>query len=577
MQSHGIDNMPPSPPRRGSGPLSLSPIDCRTLRKLLSDVGRSSPLATPSPLEPSKQLSTSTDPTSSAVHSGAKEENFHRIRDEVAYTDYEDEDDSMELSEGEQDSTTGGALHEPDELASPIVSTSDIRLRESVTTHDEIEKLKYARQRRWSATKAPKIKRSGRKYQQSNQEVGGDTIEDVVNIPGKLASAALPQDLGRRDSNRPPVSEDVERQNRMRLSVENILENERTEQENATSEGEPGVFISKPDIAQQETSSLSEQQAIQVALKADKKEDVGADGAFKRHGAEVSNLALKQHCLYRHSSKESQNTVQSAMPETASVGAIPQPTRESALLVTNTPSTAVQAPDRNRIQVATNQNVPETPFTKTLSYFKQYKGPENSPTKRRRTTALPQEIGDLIETANDHEEVADSAHPKQLQHNAADNASMTTLPVGAAVADLIDMAHSHIGEGSKKLEDHADEGDQLRQVSTLTIAAVENTSTESEHGPESGVDDNQKQLILHPQHPAIVNAIGLIPATMFWATAAPVVKYTSIAVDLLIDKLRDIYLEEGHTCTTSMRLCITMSASLFACGVCESMPKRATL
>ena len=58
----------------------------------------------------------------------------------------------------------------------------------------------------------------------------------------------------------------------------------------------------------------------------------------------------------------------------------------------------------------------------------------------------------------------------------------------------------------------------------------------------SAIDDPQKQLILYPQHPPLVTAIGMIPATMFWVTAAPIVKYTGIAVDVLADKLRDMYL-----------------------------------
>lgn len=77
----------------------------------------------------------------------------------------------------------------------------------------------------------------------------------------------------------------------------------------------------------------------------------------------------------------------------------------------------------------------------------------------------------------------------------------------------------------------------------VQVHAVEGQATdECDVTAVSAVSDDQKEIVLYPQNPAFINAIGMIPATMFWATAAPVVKYTGIAVELLIDQLRDTFL-----------------------------------
>jgi len=77
----------------------------------------------------------------------------------------------------------------------------------------------------------------------------------------------------------------------------------------------------------------------------------------------------------------------------------------------------------------------------------------------------------------------------------------------------------------------------------VQVHAVEGQTTdECNVTAVSAVGDDQKQIILYPQNPAFINAIGMVPATMFWVTAAPVVKYTGIAVELLIDQLRDTFL-----------------------------------
>ncbi|KAJ4345472.1 uncharacterized protein N0V89_011603 [Didymosphaeria variabile] len=51
------------------------------------------------------------------------------------------------------------------------------------------------------------------------------------------------------------------------------------------------------------------------------------------------------------------------------------------------------------VQFAANASVQDTPFAKTLKYFKQFKDKENTPSKSRRNASLPEEIAELAKEA----------------------------------------------------------------------------------------------------------------------------------------------------------------------------------
>lgn len=191
----------------------------------------------------------------------------------------------------------------------------------------------------------------------------------------------------------------------------------------------------------------------------------------------------------------------------------------------------MRTPEPASIQVTTNHNVPQTPFTKTLSYFKQYKGVENSLSERHHDTTLPEEIGTTF----------DQIYKAYLPEE--DNAQLQVPRAGvpvvtSALANLDGLTQSNDNSDASEETPLIQQEDNYVQVSAFTEMANDN----AENTTELVASDDQKQIVLYTQHPAFINAIGMIPATMFWATAAPVVKYTSIAVDLLIEKLRDTYL-----------------------------------
>lgn len=239
LQSHGDNAFTASPLQHGSDCPSFSPADCRTLEKILCDVA--SPPATPSPLEQNGQSfldggrADSTDP--------AKEGSYGLVGGETTDTGYEDEDDSMELSESGEVVTAEQSITALGEAASPSISKSDRRLQASVSAHDEEEKLRYSSGRRSSATKRMKTKRTDQKRTISQETTAGDTIGDVINYPSKCNLSALPLDLGRGHTDRQTVPDDIVRLNRMRLSMEKVLEQEYVEQELLKDSKEPGVFI----------------------------------------------------------------------------------------------------------------------------------------------------------------------------------------------------------------------------------------------------------------------------------------------------------------------------------------------
>lgn len=245
LQSHGNDNLSPLPPRKESARPSLSPADCHTLKKLLLDVGSASPPPTPSPLEPGKQLSANTDSTGSAVYDNVEkqDEACYVVGDEAADTGYEDEDDSMELSEGVVGVTTRDSLDSLDGPASPIVSYFDRRLQDSVSLHDEKERLRYSSHRP-SVAKHSRVKRLNQWRSKQIDVVQDDTIEDIMNLAGKSAPSARPLGLGRADTDSQTIPDDVKQLNRMRLSVERVLEDECNQQDRTAQkqEQDPGIL-----------------------------------------------------------------------------------------------------------------------------------------------------------------------------------------------------------------------------------------------------------------------------------------------------------------------------------------------
>lgn len=223
---------------------------------------------------------------------------------------------------------------------------------------------------------------------------------------------------------------------------------------------------------------------------------------------------------------------------------LPSPSGESnvQLLVPNTPEAITLNPEPANVGSFAHQDVPETPFTKTLNYYKRISGKENTPARHRRNTALPQEIAEVAKAACNMDEQTDT-----IDQMAARSSPPLTreneVPSTSALEDLMEMAEPET-DPSVNFSPHTSLSENIPYLidARLDTNPEGISSVQAEPGTPLSEDDAQKQLILYPQHPAIINAIGMIPATLFWATAAPIVKYGSMALELMIDQLRDTYL-----------------------------------
>lgn len=118
----------------------------------------------------------------------------------------------------------------------------------------------------------------------------------------------------------------------------------------------------------------------------------------------------------------------------------------------------------------------------------------------------------------------------------------STASVTSALADLKALMCPDSSQDSAGLPHPVHETGEIREVTNPSNDLPHELASNIAVDEEPREDETQKQLILYPQHPSFVNVIGMIPATMFWMTAAPIVRYTNVAVETLIEKLRGVYL-----------------------------------
>jgi hypothetical protein len=192
LESHGNDTvLSPNTPSADENRSPLSPSDCRTLKKILEDV--QSPSRTVSPL-----LTEHNDCLLGIVESTDDGSSDTGHEDEVQYTEkqydygdeadegYADEDDSMDLSDAGQNDSV---VYEDESILA-----SDHDTREYV----------------WS---------------------DGDTIEDIMNTPGKTAPPAPKQELGGVCLHGQPTPDETKVIKLQRAAIEEAVRQERIKQE----------------------------------------------------------------------------------------------------------------------------------------------------------------------------------------------------------------------------------------------------------------------------------------------------------------------------------------------------------
>jgi hypothetical protein len=531
MSSPALHPLPPSP----ASSATLSPADCRTLEKILKDVSESSAVQTPSPPGLAEDDARSADVTGNlaeedtATDAGGGEvihtpgnatkeyTSHHIIGGEVTDTGYKADDDSLELSEG-----ATAHLASFSELDSPSVSKAERRLQDSASMHDERDRMRY-RSHSWAA-KFSRARRSEEQHKTDNH-ILSNPFAGTANLPAKRANSSQ-HTFGVTDPCLLP-----EDKKQMGLSAEKSFEEERLEYEQSEQTDEPGLAIPHADTAHAKAGEFDDSESDE--FDADKEDTPQVSGPQRRkvhltHTHSSFSVLTNVYQIWHRDASRSKRHISPVLPSSSQ-------TEDAQPAAPSTVTAIHPIVERADLQASVgNQNIPDTPFTKTLKYYKQCNGPENSPIRRRRTTALPEEIAEVTELAMDAEDLADSPAHNESQSLPPDR---STMPTTSALEDMQELASPGTSEDVADIS-----RDGPAEMTERTFADLKSLVNQLEAEAFLAVDDAQKQLILYPQHPPLVTAIGMIPATMFWVTAAPIVKYTGIAVDVLIDKFKDIHL-----------------------------------
>jgi hypothetical protein len=237
--------------------------------------------------------------------------------------------------------------------------------------------------------------------------------------------------------------------------------------------------------------------------------------------------------------------------------------------------TVESTPSGRHLKFTPYATIPGTLLTKTLNYDKQYKGKENSPTKNRRNASLPEEIAELAREAKEEEDLdayreMDLApmEPVMESDTAGDlitfgtplKSNISTTAIGPTTPDIFAQRTPittrlslGLGEGMGMSESVEDSSAGMHALPGKTAASGtwspvghegdnEDTETLDVVPDEEDRGDQDKQMILYPQHPTFVNVIGMLPQTIFWVTVAPIAKYSTQAYEALVEKLKELKL-----------------------------------
>lgn len=238
----------------------------------------------------------------------------------------------------------------------------------------------------------------------------------------------------------------------------------------------------------------------------------------------------------------------------------------------------VATPSGNHLAFTSTSTIPITSFTKTLKDFKKYSGKENSPSKSRRNASLPEEIAELAKEAKEEDDLE--------KYREIDLAPMEPIMESKNAGDLITFGtpvRSNIltppvdTPSPTRVPQKTPLFDQARAVETLVLLAkspmdsnyvempkatdVETQAPPSEavaspslpaeqHGGDmADLEDSDaaygsegRQLSIYQEPPTFVKVVALLPETMFWLAAAPVVKYSSMAYEAMVSKFTELEL-----------------------------------
>lgn len=502
------------------------------MKKIIDDVHGPSPAASPSHSEQDESIA--------GVRLTAYESSDPGCEDEVTYTE-EQHEYGDEASDGYADEDKSMDLSDEDVSAQEHKVKPEVQEQRGISSDDDEEYV-------WT---------------------DGDTNEDIMNVPGKTAPPAQQQDLIGVHIYDEAMSEEKKSVKQRRAAIEETLKVQRVEHESKQLEvKETGVYLRAAEH-EDDTNDCSYDAEIR-ALEAVQAETGMSSLAEEMGGIELEDIepsTRRQTQIFSPKSTSHRTRSKHEPP-------IPAPDFSDAR------PAVMQTPRGKHLDFTSSAAVHDTPFSKTLSYFKQHRGKENSPSKSRRNASLPEEIAQLAKEANDQEIaqlVEETKDEEDLEkYREMDLAPMEPLLEDESTEDLITLNTPAkvnpftVGpqgtlldlseQNAKDTEDSNDEMSDFVQVfeantvgnlvDTCSVPAAEQSCLLfSEHDSDSGADadrsestsnEGDRQLTLVPEHPTFIKVIEMLPEAMILQIRASMAHYSNRAYEALVDKLHGL-------------------------------------
>jgi hypothetical protein len=231
----------------------------------------------------------------------------------------------------------------------------------------------------------------------------------------------------------------------------------------------------------------------------------------------------------------------------------------------------VTTPSGRHLDFALSATVPDATFSKTLKYYKQHKGKENSPSKNGRKASLPEEIAELAREAIEEGDLdkyrkMDLApmEPVMESNTAGDlitfgtpvKSNISSLAVGsymssrgATAADdfVVDDNSDTLAAAENVDGDTEDARSSYTKAMSPLSDEVESKGVNGLASTESYATSTQEETLqnLYPQHPPFITVISLLPKAMFWVVAIPIAKYSNKAYNALVDRFANLSVSGG--------------------------------
>ncbi|KAI5377342.1 hypothetical protein CC77DRAFT_1098575 [Alternaria alternata] len=464
---------------------SFSPADCRTLQRMLHDVRSPSPLS-PTPYfsnGPASQSILTETPNSKSYEDNMSCKNLQSAHGDERQDGYEDEDDSMELSDGEDAFGAG--------------------------------------------------------------ERDRDTIEDIMNMPGKMASSVPVCDYSRSYPHNQQASDGARELERRRASIERSLKEQCRQQKRvqkaAAADGDynfdmPIDGVSDHRLAIEETFDLK-------ALYKDK----------EMHRVEGQQMATNSYDSSEasrdcHQMVVSPKNVRKALEDTP-------PASNFSVNFSSPACAVVRTPNGKHVDFATCDSIPDSPVDHTRSCVKAQESDEISPSEHQGHASPQRKLTELAREARvEKEEVAEQRALAELdKFRDMDLAPIETVMDGGSAGDLITYGTPVKAKDEELFLRRAPDGSGSelegwnhikRWQSSISPPRRNPFFIEQDRENGAGVEESnttsvstQQQLSVFPRRPTFITVIGMLPAVMFWATIAQVVDCSSKVFDVLIERL----------------------------------------